>query len=72
MATDQGAARPGCARDFTACVADYRQTVDELREIERRMSRSIDVMRTDGAPRERVLVARKMLADVRRILRRVP
>ncbi len=72
MATDRGAATPDAVGEFRACVTDYRQKVDELRDIEQRMSRSINIMSTGGAPRERVLVANKILADVRKVLRTVP
>ncbi len=54
--------------EFEACVADYREAMAELREIERRMTGCVKAMRTAGAPRERLLAASVIVGDVRHAL----
>lgn len=55
--------------EFQVCVSDYRRSLEELREIEDRMTRTVKMMRASGAPLERLLVAREILEGVRGALR---
>ncbi|MGI5819793.1 MAG: hypothetical protein ACOX9R_17045 [Armatimonadota bacterium] len=69
MATTQTGARSEYADAFEACVAEYRAAVAELREIEDRMTRCVEAMRAEGAPRERLIAASVMVGTVRDALR---
>lgn len=70
MATMRLEAAPTHAEEFVACVAEYRRAVGELRDIENRMNCAVDGMRSEGASRARVLVAKGILAELHEVLGR--
>jgi len=55
---------------FQEYVADFRQTLEHLAEIEQTMANAVAEMKAQGQPRERLLVAEMILDDLRGILRR--
>lgn len=70
MATMRLEATPTHVEEFAACLGDYKQVVEELREVERRMTCAVESMRSEGASRERLLMANGILSGIRETLRR--
>ncbi|HCA47810.1 MAG TPA: hypothetical protein DEP45_10785 [Armatimonadetes bacterium] len=55
--------------EFQCCVAEYRRSLEKLRQLEDRMTVAVEMMASERAPRERLLAAQDILSTVRHTLR---